>query len=328
MAIDWYVARNGESRGPLTTRQFHEAIDNGELLSSDHVWRSDGTQWVSAASYVEGAPSMKLPLGMIAGVLALLVVALVVVGATLADKFARFAELQEAGAAKQKKVEQERGVGIRAELLRGGRETELARAVAAKEPALFEETVAYLSRQSGTEALLPQVRPFVMIHGIAPKLSFVKASDAAELMAVTRDVTAFLAERDPAACVAYAHYGQLQGSVELEPSLQDRDTAVLSRMLDAKETSASDVVDGRTGLDSNVRIGHELAAKFPNTSDIADLADVAPGREKAACELFTAYLDRVLQLPEEERSALLRIMRLDVSSLMKNALATPVVTAE
>jgi hypothetical protein len=45
----WYIARNGERRGPFDELQFRQLIESGDLLPDDRVWHTGLSEWRRAA---------------------------------------------------------------------------------------------------------------------------------------------------------------------------------------------------------------------------------------------------------------------------------------
>lgn len=47
---DWYYAKNGQQRGPVSPSQLKQLAATGELLATDMVIKEGGTSWVAAST--------------------------------------------------------------------------------------------------------------------------------------------------------------------------------------------------------------------------------------------------------------------------------------
>ncbi|MCS7021430.1 MAG: GYF domain-containing protein [Gemmataceae bacterium] len=72
MATQWFVNRNGNQEGPLTSAQLKQLVDRGELRPNDLVWKEGMSNWVparqikglfpsSGEAVVEAAPASSPP---------------------------------------------------------------------------------------------------------------------------------------------------------------------------------------------------------------------------------------------------------------------------
>ena len=53
--IDWYIARDGEQHGPITSAQLHDLYATQRLASTDQIWSADMENW-APVSEVLGPP--------------------------------------------------------------------------------------------------------------------------------------------------------------------------------------------------------------------------------------------------------------------------------
>lgn len=49
--MQWYIATNGQQKGPFTEEQFQEFARKGEILQTSMVWRSDMPDWITYQQY-------------------------------------------------------------------------------------------------------------------------------------------------------------------------------------------------------------------------------------------------------------------------------------
>lgn len=320
MTIEWYVARNGESRGPFSTQEFHKAIDAGEVLPTDHVWRSDGADWVSAAPYVAAGKPTRVPALAMAGVIAALVVATVAVFATLPSKLEGLVQEVEQNAAVQPGTE----VGadaIRARLLKDEPATAFFRALAEKDPAAFDGLVTHMAGQPlGTpEETIWTARSYMMSNIVKPKFKNMSDADMTELMQITRDMSRQLAETSPKVCLDVAlerPFGDLSSLIDAD--VQGRERALMIKLLDLPEREVALPTAERV-QQINMAVAQQLVRKYPDKVHLLDLASVQTQDEKAACLIFVEYLDTILALPDEERAAMLRAMNVNPALLETQA---------
>jgi hypothetical protein len=54
MADVWYIARDGEARGPIALAEFVEFIRRGHLLNSDYVWHDGLDDWLLGEDLLSG----------------------------------------------------------------------------------------------------------------------------------------------------------------------------------------------------------------------------------------------------------------------------------
>jgi hypothetical protein len=47
---DWYYAKDGERKGPVSSSQLRQMAQSGELLPTDMVFKEGGSQWIPASS--------------------------------------------------------------------------------------------------------------------------------------------------------------------------------------------------------------------------------------------------------------------------------------
>jgi hypothetical protein len=47
---EWYYAKEGERKGPVSSSQLRQLAQSGELLPTDMVFKEGGTQWIPASS--------------------------------------------------------------------------------------------------------------------------------------------------------------------------------------------------------------------------------------------------------------------------------------
>lgn len=322
MAIEWHIARNGESRGPFTTQEFHKAIDNGEVLPTDHVWRSDGPDWTSAEPYVAASQSNRLPLLGMAGAIAALLVLLGATYWTLPSKLGALTELSIPSQEIPQPGETGTGVGlsgdaIRAHLLQEEPSTAIYRALATKDPAAFDALVSYLEslQIADANAATWQARAYMMGTVAKPKLKNLSDGEMVELMEITRDMSVELAEANAKTCLDVALERPTEDYRSLiSPTLQERESNFFVRLLDTPDREI-ELPTAARAQEINAGVAQRLVQQHPDKVHLLDLANVAPADEKAACLIFVDYLNGILALPEADRAAMLRVLNVNPALL-------------
>lgn len=310
MAVEWHIARNGVARGPLTTQQFHQAIDAGEVEPADYVWRSDGTDWVSAAPYVSASQSLRIPIGVMAGFLGALLLAVIAGFVTLpTTQLGHLLEMAQAPNPED---------AIRERLLRDEPDTAFFRSLAEKDAIAFDGLVSYVAAQnlSNVDEALPATRSYIIGQILQPKLSHLTDEEMTELMTITRDTSAQLAESSPSGCIA-STLGQPAGDMRqlLDEGVRQREAAFLIRILDAPPREL-DMPTAQQVQQINATIAQKLIAKHGERISLLDFANVKPEDQKDACLLFVEYHDEILHLPDADRAVMLKAMYINPALLV------------
>jgi hypothetical protein len=61
MSIEWYIARDGNSHGPITEAEFAEFLRRGHLLSSDYVWCDGWDDWLLGRELLSSSDGVMKP---------------------------------------------------------------------------------------------------------------------------------------------------------------------------------------------------------------------------------------------------------------------------
>lgn len=57
----WYIARNGEHRGPFQFSQIEQFYEDGHLLASDHLWSDGMAAWQPVTELLAGPAAVPRP---------------------------------------------------------------------------------------------------------------------------------------------------------------------------------------------------------------------------------------------------------------------------
>jgi hypothetical protein len=61
MSSEWYIARDGNSHGPITEAEFAEFLRRGHLLPSDYVWCDGWDDWLLGRELLSSSDGVMKP---------------------------------------------------------------------------------------------------------------------------------------------------------------------------------------------------------------------------------------------------------------------------
>jgi hypothetical protein len=320
MDTQWFLTRNGETIAQYSTEQFKQAVANRVLRPADYVRRSDSSTLISAAEFLPATYQPRSAAPRVLGQMVLLALALGAVAFTVS------AYLPSMQQTLSRLEEASRGAGVPA----GGSNTgenavwqtvqtePFYKALQEKDPAAYNAMIVYVQSITASEQpadMLPKLRAYVDETVLKPRLLYLSDDARLTMLTLNRDITLELANTDPKLCIKHA-LGTSPGEVfaAISPAMRARDDDFRISMLDATPQTY-DLLPPQELQALNAKVGTALYAKHGNDVGLLDLQNVAEGKEQAACQMFAAYLDGVLTLPDADRIALVRAMMLEPQRL-------------
>jgi hypothetical protein len=320
MDMLWFLTRNGETIAQYTTDQFKRAVAKGIVRPTDYVRRSDSSAFISAADFLP-KPYRKSHTGVLNVLAAMLVLAGSVGGAIYG--LGQFGPSLNAAIQDLGKVEGSAQTAVRREMLRAMLLSDAAssrffQVLAEKDPAAFEELLTHFSQSMEgvpPNELIAKARDYMTKTIIEPRSRYLSDDDKIALLQLGREFGTQLATSDPKLCIAHAlgkPYGDLRPHVT--PELIAREQDLMIKMLEASPQEFE--LRPAAELQAlNGKVAAELYKTHGDNLALLDLENVPDGKEAEACQMFGAYIDGVLSLPQDERVALVRAMVLDPGRL-------------
>jgi hypothetical protein len=320
MDEQWFLTRNGETIAQFSTEKFKRAVSKGIVRPGDYVRRSDSSALILADDFLpkphrkpRSAALPFLAAGLVlAGIFGGVFYGLSRLEPTLLqaamDRLAQFDK--SAQAAVQREV-------MRQVLLSDTSDNRFFKALAEKDPQAFEDMLTHFSDTTGEAAqdIVPKAREYLMKNIIEPRSRYLADDDKVAMLSLNRDFGAQLAGSNAKMCIAHAlgkPYGDMRPFIT--PELAQREEDLMLKMLDA-EPQTYDLAPAKEVQALNGKVAMALYQAHGDDVALLDLENVPDGKEEQACRMFGAYLDGVLNLPQDERVALVRAIVLDPDRL-------------
>ncbi len=320
MDDQWFLTRDGETIAQFSTEQFRRAVSRGTVRPGDYVRRSDSSALILADDFLP-KPYRK-PRSAALPFLAAFLVLFGILGGVGYGLSRLSPELLQSAMDSLSRFDQSAKSAVRREGLRHGLLSDATgsrffKALAEKDPKAFEDMISHFveSEWEAGQDLVPKAREYIMKTILEPRSRYLSDDDKIAMLSLGRDFGAQLAGSNAKMCIAHAlgrPYGDMRPFIT--PELAQREEEMMLKMLDATpqsyELAPAKEVQALNGI---VAMGLYQA----HGEDVAllDLENVPPGKEEQACRMFGAYLDGVLNLPQEERVALVRAIVLDPDRL-------------
>lgn len=319
MDDQWFLTRNGETIAQFSTEQFRRAVNKGIVRPGDYVRRSDSSALILADDFLP-KPHRRSRGGA--------ALSFVAAGFALAGIFAGAAygvsqlspELLQSATQSLMRLDEARQTAVRREAFRQillAAESPFYRTLAEKDPQAFEDMLTYFSANVGQrdEDLVTNARAYLMKTVLEPRSRYLSDDDKYAMLNLSREFSQDLAGTNPKLCIAQA-LGRPFGDVRpfMTPELARREEALMLKMLEATPR-AFDLAPAAEVQALNGKVAAALYQAHGEDVALLDLENVPEGKEEQACRMFSAYLEGVLSLPENERIALVRAMMLDPDRL-------------
>lgn len=333
MDDQWFLTRNGETIAQYSTEQFRRAVAKGLVRPGDYMRRSDSSALILADDFLP-RPFRKSRSGALSFIAAGAVFIAVLAGFGFAVTALAPQLVQTALISMSKRSEtagfEARREALKKALLEDQSNSFLFKALAEKDPQAFEDMITHFVDMAGegTEDLIAKSREYLMKTILEPRSRNLSDDDKIAMLTLSRDFGAQLAGTNAKMCIAHA-LGKPYGDIRpfITEDLVKREQEMMLKMLEATPQEF-DLPSAKDVQALNGKVAVALYQAHGDDVSLLDLENVPEGKEEKACRMFGAYLDGVLNLPQEERVALVRTIVLDPDRLGADTTAQEPAAAE